>query len=104
MIEFAGLIVSGFSFVKDLYEEYKDFSTWPMTDLPVDHHWLPLAIEKNLLEGSPGDYAWVRPGRIPTLELQETHKVVMVFNKDKKEVYRITDASDRPSILVKKIA
>jgi len=50
MIEIAGLVLSGVSFAKDLYKEYKDFNTWPLSDLSVDGEWLPLAIEKGLLE------------------------------------------------------
>ena len=103
MIEIAGFILSGASFVKDLYKEYKDYSTWPLADLMVEHKWLPLAIEKNFLEGPLEDYRWVHEERIPTFELQETHKVVIVFNEDRKEAYRIVDANPRPSILIKKI-
>ena len=103
MIEIAGLILSGVSFAKDLYKEYKDFSTWPLTDLPVDRHWLSLALEKNLLEGTPEDYVWTQSARIPTLELRGTHEVVIFFNKDKKEAYRISEPGDRPNILLKKV-
>lgn len=103
MIEIAGLILSGVSFARDLYKEYDDFSSWPSADLPVDRHWLPLALEKNFLEGTLEDYGWARPERIPTLELQGTHEVVIVFNKDKKEAYRITQPGDRPNILIKKL-
>lgn len=103
MIEIAGLVLSGVGFAKDLYNEYKDYNTWPLSDLEVDRDWLPLAIEKGLLEGAPGDYVWVRPEKIPTYELKESHKVVIFFNKDKKEAYRITQANGRPNILVKKV-
>ena len=102
MIEIAGLILSGVSFAKDLYSEYRDFGTWPLSDLAVDRHWLALALEKNLLEGKPEDYVWARQEKIPTLELRGTHQVVIFFNKDKKEAYRITEAGDRPAVLVKK--
>ena len=63
---------------------------------------LALALEKNLLEGKPEDYVWARQEKIPTLELRGTHQVVIFFNKDKKEAYRITEAGDRPNVLVKK--
>lgn len=102
MIEIAGLVLSGVSFAKDLYKEYTDYNTWPLSDLPVDRHWLALAINRGILEGTPEDYMWARPERIPTFELEESHKVVIFFNKDKKEAYRITEPGDRPNILVKK--
>ena len=104
MIEIAGFVISGVSFVKDLYKEYKDFSTWPLSDLTVDRHWLSEALEQNILDGTPEDYVWAGQERIPTFELQGTHEVVIFFNKDKKEAYRITNPGDRPNILVKKTA
>lgn len=103
MIEMAGFIFSGVGFARSLYKTYRDFSTWARGDLPVDREWLPLAIEKNYLEAPIENYSWARPKRIPTLELRGTHEVVIFFNKDKKEAYRITDGSDRPSILIRKI-
>lgn len=102
VIEIAGLILSGVSVAKDLLAKYNDFNEWPLMDRPVDRDWLPLALEKNLLKGTRRDYSFARPERIPTLELKGSHEVVIVFNEDKKEAYRITEPGDRPSILIKK--
>lgn len=103
MIEVAGLMLSGVSFAKDLYKEYKDYNTWPLSDLIVDKEWLPLAIDKGMLDGDPSVYVWARPDKIPTLELKESHSVVIFFNEDRKEAHRIVESGERPNILVKKI-
>lgn len=84
MIEIAGLVLSGVSFAKDLYKKYKDYISWPQSDLQVDNEWLQLAIKKGILKGAINDYVWARPEKIPTLELRGSHEVVVFFNNEKK--------------------
>ena len=75
--------------MKDLYALYSDLSSWPAEDLLVDSEWLPLALERDHLPGEEQDYAWARAERVPTLELKESHEVVVAHNSEKKVLYRV---------------
>jgi hypothetical protein len=87
MIEFAGLVVSGISAIKDLADAYKDLAAWDERDLPVDGKWLDLAVNKQLLP--PAEYVWKQERHVATLELEGTHEVVLAFNKERRTKHRI---------------
>ena len=105
MLEIAGVMISGVSLLSDLWDRYKDLSTWTEADLLVDGDYLTLALAKGLIEGSAGELVWSREEKVPTRELRGTHHVVIAFNADKKIKYRICQGrSDDRLILLKKTA
>jgi hypothetical protein len=88
-VSIAGLAVSGISLLNDLRGTVSDLAKWQEVDLEVDSEWLELALAKGLVEGAVSDFAWVRSERVATLELKESHDLVVAFNKDQKKKYRI---------------
>ena len=89
MIEIAGLVISGVGLVTNLAKQIKDLAAWKEDDIEVDREWLELALEKNILSGTPDQFAWVHLRRLPTAELKGTHAAVVAVNESKKLKYRI---------------
>ena len=89
MFEIAGLAISSIGLAVSLAKKYKDRSAWDERDVEVDMEWLEVALEKGILDGTKDDYRWRLLKEVPTLELKETHSVVIAINKDKKLKYRI---------------
>jgi len=103
MLEFAGLVISGFSLLHELGKTYHDLREWKEEDVEIDFDWLPLAFQKGLLDGGPDDYAWVRLRSVPTKELAGTHKAVIAYNAEKRIRYRVVQGRpDDRLVLIKK--
>ena len=89
MLEIAGVILSGVSLLKDLFDLHQDLDSWEQQDLEVDREWLPLALEHEILSGDQEDYYYASLRRVPTLELKGTHSVVAAYNAETKTIHRI---------------
>src|SRR5262245_15476833 len=106
MLEVAGFVVSGIGLLNDLLGTHKDMTAWQEADLLVDGRWLDVAIAKGLLTGHSNDYNWTPEARVPTLELEGTHTVVVAHNDDKKIKYRLVQGQpgDRLVLVKKRVA
>ena len=102
MIEIAGLVLTGFSTIKDLLDLKRDLASWKEDDVLVDSEWLCLAQEMGVLEENK--YEWSAERSVPTRELMGSHTVAIAYNEERKVKYRVVrgHGADR-SILMKRM-
>ena len=89
LLEIAGIAISTVGTVSELFQTIRDIGAWDEADIEVDHEWLDLAIQRNILSGETSDYVWAAEKRVPTLELKGEYAVVIAINKEKRLKYRI---------------
>jgi len=89
ILTLAGLTVSSINTALSFAKLYKDWASWEEEDRVVDRDWLGVALKQKAIEGKPGDFAWIRFERFPTLELKGTHSAVVAINDKERVRYRI---------------
>jgi hypothetical protein len=102
MIEITGLVLTGFSTIKDLLDLKKDLASWKEDDVLVDPDWLLLAQEKGIL--AKNVYEWSAERSVATRELKGSHTVAIAYNEERKIKYRVVKGhgADR-LVLMKRI-
>ena len=98
----AGIAIDGittyanYRAIRDSINNNKEIP-WVEKDMPVDNEWLDLARNKGILNKS-SEYSWPAENKVPTLELQGTHSLVVIYNKEKRTMYRITLSNPQDKI------
>jgi hypothetical protein len=98
----AGTVIGGIGLLRDLIKTYQDWSKWEETDMHVDEEWLPLVVEKGILDGDLDDYHYSSPEKVATREAKGTHSTVYVIDKKKKQRSRVL-RKEGELVLMKKI-
>jgi hypothetical protein len=87
----AGIAIDGittYANFRTIRESINNSKLWIEKDMLVDNLWLDQAINNGILD--KGEYSWKAENSLPTLELQGVHSLVVIYNKEKKTMYRIT--------------